>query len=525
MANYGNTASVAQLSAPITSGATTCTVSGFTGFPPTPFWAEIARGTASAEMVNVTNVSGSTLTISRGQDGTVASSHGAGDNLEHVAPAAVFNASDAHIAASTNVHGLSGGASVVGTTGGQTVQDKTFRGAHVSQYSDALPAGVTASYLSTADSAAARDGFVHNATAADVDRRGLLISQSGTPRVQAFNDGTVDVAPSGAAARPGIRNHGSTQLDGTLSVAGAVTASTTAAVTGAATVGGTLGVTGAATVGGTLVVTGDVTGKTVTTPVPIIGDNADRVTVNGRVGAGAAVRVKNESGTVTASIHPNGNQSIAGDFAAANVNSSLGLTAWGGQAAVLSVPTTGTVTSPVTGMVVFDQSLGVFKRWTGSAWVDATVPKGVVARGSRTTSTSAAASITFVPDLRVDAVALKAGRLYKIETNNIQVDSTVNGDNIRALMFFNTAGNATIASTVLPGAQANVDATAGSGAGGTVQISTALAPGADATYSFLLAHARIAGTGNTILVGNSDLPIQIIVTDLGAAPSDTGVSL
>lgn len=171
-----------------------------------------------------------------------------------------------------------------------------------------------------------------------------------------------------------------------------------------------------------------------------------------------------------------------------------------------------------------NRTTGRTESWDGSAWMPYSLGAGVIARFSRTTNTTGSTSVTFVADMRMDGVALKAGRLYRIATNNIQVDGNA-GDNIRAIIFFSTAGNAGTGSAVLPGAQANVDATAGSGSGGTVQIETHLVPASDATYSFLLAHARIAGGGSAILVGNSDLPIQITVTDLGPAPASSGTNL
>lgn len=220
---YTNTASTATTAAPIGPSDTTATLASFTGWPNTPFWAELEKGTGLAEIVRVTGVAGSSVTaMTRGQGGTSATSHGAGVNVELVAPADFFNRAEAHQAL-TSAHGVTG--NIVGTSGAQTVSDKLFRGAAKSQHSDALPAGITASFESVADNSGARDGFVHRNTAGHVDRRGLLVEQSGTPRFQAFNDGSVDVAP-GTSTRPGFRNHGTTTLDGAVTVNAALGVST-----------------------------------------------------------------------------------------------------------------------------------------------------------------------------------------------------------------------------------------------------------------------------------------------------------
>jgi hypothetical protein len=216
-------------------------------------------------------------------------------------PASYFNEGEAHRAA-TNAHGVTG--NVVGTSGSQTIQDKTYRGAHRSLFSDALPAGVTASYESSADTAAARDGFVHRNTAGDVDRRGLLIQQSGVDRVQVFNDGTVDLNP-GASARPGLRSRGTTQLDGGVTAGAAVTVTGATTLNGGVTVSGTaaLPAVTATTVNATSVsTTGDIhAGGNLDTDGTLVVDGAS--TLTGAVATGALTVTGNTtiSGTLTAS--------------------------------------------------------------------------------------------------------------------------------------------------------------------------------------------------------------------------------
>lgn len=256
---YVNTASRAQLASGITSSAPSVTLASYTGWPLAyPFYAIINRGTTTAEIVQVTGGAGSTLTISRALGGTLPAAHNGGEYFEHVVPAEVFTNFETHMAASTAVHGVSG--SVVGTSGAQTLTDKTYRGGYTHAFADALPAGLGAGFEVTASSAIARDGFKVTNTGASDTRRAFLLEQSGTPRHEVFQDGTVKTSPNSAHTRPGQEVNTAAAkpaFRATNSSAGNATTFEVAG-NGNTTVGGTLGVTGNATLSGTA----DVTGKT-----------------------------------------------------------------------------------------------------------------------------------------------------------------------------------------------------------------------------------------------------------------------
>lgn len=340
--NYVNTASVATTAAPVGPSDLTITVANYTGYPAAPYWAEIEKGTGSAEIVRVTNVAGSTLTITRGQGGTSATSHGAGVNVEHVVPASHFNEGETHNAA-TNAHGVTG--NVVGTSGAQTVSDKNFRGAFRSDFTDALPVGITSSFESNANSAAARDGFVHKNTAGDAARSGFLLQQSGTDRFKVSNIGNVTITPSSGTA---------------------LTANGPAAVTGNTTVGGTLGVTGLTTLSGGANVTGAVTATGTL--------SGGSLSVSGAIGglsASVLGTVHADTGLDTdGTLTVDGASTLTGAVAAgAGLTVAQGIASWGGRV-VISVASTAAVTSPVAGDVVYDRSDSMWKRYTGSAWVD-----------------------------------------------------------------------------------------------------------------------------------------------------------
>lgn len=123
---YANAAPQLTLTAGITNSATSCTVTTtFVGWPASfPFFAGFADGTANFEVVLVTNIVGSTATITRAQNGTAAVAHSAGTTLDQVVVAQDFDEASAHINATTGVHGVTG--ALVDTGTAQTLNNKTL---------------------------------------------------------------------------------------------------------------------------------------------------------------------------------------------------------------------------------------------------------------------------------------------------------------------------------------------------------------------------------------------------------------
>lgn len=122
--NYSNTASGASLAGTLAAGATSVALNNYSNFPAAPFTATIDRNLATEEIVLVTAVTGSTVTLTRGYDSTAAQAHAAGASFEHTAVATDFREAQAHINATSGVHGATG--AVADTSSVQTLANKTL---------------------------------------------------------------------------------------------------------------------------------------------------------------------------------------------------------------------------------------------------------------------------------------------------------------------------------------------------------------------------------------------------------------
>jgi len=124
---YVNFAPTQNISPGINSTATSLTCPSFAGWPTSfPFTATIDYGTSSAEIVLVTNISGTVATIQRGYDGSVAVTHVAGATFDLTPTAKDLDEANSHINGTAGVHGVS--SNVVGVSDVQTLSNKTFSG-------------------------------------------------------------------------------------------------------------------------------------------------------------------------------------------------------------------------------------------------------------------------------------------------------------------------------------------------------------------------------------------------------------
>lgn len=107
------------------SGDLTFTVGSLVGYPTQfPFPATIDIGTSTAEEVDVTNAVGNLVTVTRNINGLGAFSHPTNATFNHTATARDYDDANAHVNASSGVHGLTG--ALVDVSSAQTLTNKSF---------------------------------------------------------------------------------------------------------------------------------------------------------------------------------------------------------------------------------------------------------------------------------------------------------------------------------------------------------------------------------------------------------------
>ncbi|TDP97640.1 hypothetical protein [Labedaea rhizosphaerae] len=198
------------------------------------------------------------------------------------------------------------------------------------------------------------------------------------------------------------------------------------------------------------------------------------------------------------------------------------------------VATTGAIASPVADEHVIDVSAGyAVKRYiVGTGWVHANLAGGTIARGAFTGSkVNSGVQNAYTGVLRLDGVALKAGRHYRVWIDGGYIDGTgSDGTNVADVKITQKTGGtaAGTADTIVSGAHTFVKANDGSNSRlATMNLAGEVYPGADATYSFLLCFCTSAGsTIHTLtMTGAGGYDLHMIVEDMGRAPADTAVAV
>jgi hypothetical protein len=218
------------------TGDTTTSVSvvSVSGFPSVPYTLIFGPDTNREEVVTVTAISGTTLTVTRGQDNTQAQSHTAGTSVRHGVSGRDFKEEQTHIAArgydtdsgilsnagQTHVHGLeSGDGSIVGsdqvatltrkTLTTPTINGATLTGTVTTTASIVVSGAGTITGLSSASMVASSatpknyvDAILGSATAASTSAASAATSatSAATSATSAANSATASATSASAAA-------------------------------------------------------------------------------------------------------------------------------------------------------------------------------------------------------------------------------------------------------------------------------------------------------------------------------------
>jgi hypothetical protein len=291
---YSSRSQQTTLSASITSTDATATVvsganllASVTFSPTGTFTVVIDPDTALEEIVDVTDRSGNTLTITRGVENSgTGVAHSAGAVVRHMVTGRDLRETNDHIEATSGVHGVTG--SVVGTTDTQTLTNKTLTSPVISS-------------LTLGDG-----NIVFEGATADAFETTLTVVDPTADRTVTIPDATTTLVGTDTTQTLTNKTLTSPTITGTGAIAGTFTGNLTGNVTGNVTgsSGSTTGNAATATAwatGRTITLLGDVTGVTgsitgagnaaVTTSI------ATGAIVNADVNASAAIDKTKISGT------------------------------------------------------------------------------------------------------------------------------------------------------------------------------------------------------------------------------------
>lgn len=348
-----------SLQAGITATDTIINVDSVVGLPATtPYTLALDFGADVEELVSVTSVSGTNLTVVRGIDGTAAGPHNTGAIVVHTTSAQDFREPQQHIYLTEGAHGVTG--ALVGATDVQTLDNKTF----VSTSGTDAPlkvrpkAGQSGAIFKVQNTTGTSD-------LATIDNTGRVstpgVTGSSSSTFTAGSSATTALVARGAsgqvAAIVSVKNAGGTDV--------ATIAATGDVACGSVTSAGNVSAVGTVSAGGAL------SGKTAS----ITSDTPATATLSVRGAASQSAKLqewKNSSGTVLASVGPNG----AAEFAtvtAANIPKIYTGTL-SASIPALSSATTGLVTFPN----AFGSAPAVFLTLKSDATLQTTFRTGTV---------------------------------------------------------------------------------------------------------------------------------------------------
>jgi hypothetical protein len=156
--------------------------------------------------------------------------------------------------------------------------------------------------------------------------------------------------------------------------------------------------------------------------------------------------------------------------------------------------------------------------------------QAVIAWGRRTTTSNTSASSTEVPVLRIDAIPVKAGCTYQVNTGPIfatstGVSGTPSGEGTSILLRYATSTLSTVQATTSSNKIGHFRIPLVITQTPTPWVGGAFTSTIDGFASVLLGFFRNSGSGTHTLVPTASDPLDMFVQYGGVAPSNTGVVL
>lgn len=212
---YSAVAQDTTITSGITSSSTSVTVGSTTGYPSSfPFVLALDYNSANEELVTVTNISGLTLTITRGYNGTTSVAHNTGAVVRHVITAQDLTDAQTHYdtALSAGAHGVTGAlATFLGTSTSANlaalVSDETGSGSLVFGTAPTIAIGINA-----------QTGTSYTAVLADAAKLVTLSNASPitlTIPASVFSVGQIINIQQGGAGQVTIQGDGTSTVVGT----------------------------------------------------------------------------------------------------------------------------------------------------------------------------------------------------------------------------------------------------------------------------------------------------------------------
>ncbi len=153
------------------------------------------------------------------------------------------------------------------------------------------------------------------------------------------------------------------------------------------------------------------------------------------------------------------------------------------------------------------------------------LPRGIVPGGYGRRESDKLYTGTEVGVLRLDDVALTAGRFYLVMTGSLRYSLATTGNTALGRLRYTTDGSTPdpTLSTELQANDVNADSAFVPAQSGAIVASHR--PGSNQFFSVVLTLSRSGGAGNITMSGSSTRPIELFIFDMGPAVSDTGVDI